>query len=76
VKSGRVTPGGILAVTFTNKAAREMLTRVGGDAARDTRGMWIGTSTACATGCCARHTATPGLPQAFQISIRRTSSRR
>ena len=27
VKSARVSPGGVLAVTFTNKAAREMLTR-------------------------------------------------
>jgi ATP-dependent exoDNAse (exonuclease V) beta subunit len=37
--TGQVSPGGILAVTFTNKAAKEMLTRL---------------ATACATASCAR----------------------
>ena len=43
VKGGRVAPAGILAVTFTNKAAREMLTRVGAMMPVNPRGMWIGT---------------------------------
>src|SRR3979490_577663 len=67
VKSGRVTPGGILAVTFTNKAAREMLTRVGAMLPVNTRGMWIGTF----HGLCNRMQRGPhrdaGLPQASQI---------
>ena len=43
IKNTRVTPGGVLAVTFTNKAAREMLTRLGAMLPVNPRGMWIGT---------------------------------
>ena len=33
LQTGQVSPGGVLAVTFTNKAAKEMLTRLSRDAA-------------------------------------------
>ncbi len=34
LKAGAVSPSGVLAVTFTNKAAREMLTRLAAHARR------------------------------------------
>src|SRR5947208_16328899 len=43
IKGGRVSPAGILAVTFTNKAAREMLTRMAVIIPISPRGIWIGT---------------------------------
>ncbi|TMH98054.1 MAG: DNA helicase II [Betaproteobacteria bacterium] len=67
VKSGRVTPGGILAVTFTNKAAREMLTRVSAMLPVNTRGMWIGTFHGLCNRMLRAHHRDAGLPQAFQI---------
>src|SRR5512143_3153140 len=39
----QVTPSGVLAVTFTNKAAKEMTTRLAAMLPVNTRGMWIGT---------------------------------
>src|ERR1041384_3951184 len=41
--TGQVSPGGVLAVTFTNKAAKEMLTRLSAMLPINVRGMWIGT---------------------------------
>ena len=43
IQTGQVSPGGVLAVTFTNKAAKEMLTRLGAMLPINVRGMWIGT---------------------------------
>src|SRR4030095_3271658 len=43
IQTGQVSPAGILAVTFTNKAAREMLTRLSAMLPINTRGMWVGT---------------------------------
>ncbi len=67
VKGGRVPPAGILAVTFTNKAAREMLTRVGAMMAVNPRGMWIGTFHGLCNRMLRAHAREAGLPQAFQI---------
>ncbi|HVF18499.1 MAG TPA: UvrD-helicase domain-containing protein, partial [Steroidobacteraceae bacterium] len=43
IQTGQVSPQGVLAVTFTNKAAKEMLTRLSAMLPINTRGMWIGT---------------------------------
>jgi len=67
VKSGRVSPGGVLAVTFTNKAAREMFTRVSAMLPVNPRGMWIGTFHGLANRMLRAHHRDAGLPQQFQI---------
>src|SRR5439155_15712439 len=43
IHTGQVSPGGVLAVTFTNKAAKEMLTRLSAMLPLPVRGMWVGT---------------------------------
>ena len=43
LQNGYATPGGIMAVTFTNKAAKEMMTRLTSMLPINARGMWIGT---------------------------------
>ena len=43
IQTGQVSPTGLLAVTFTNKAAKEMLTRITASLPINTRGMWVGT---------------------------------
>ncbi|HEV3007450.1 MAG TPA: UvrD-helicase domain-containing protein, partial [Burkholderiales bacterium] len=67
IKGGRATPAGILAVTFTNKAAREMLTRVAGMMTVNPRGMWIGTFHGLCNRMLRAHAQEAGLPRAFQI---------
>jgi DNA helicase-2/ATP-dependent DNA helicase PcrA len=66
-KAGRVTPANVLAVTFTNKAAREMLTRVSAMLPVNPRGMWMGTFHGLANRMLRAHHREAGLPQAFQI---------
>jgi len=67
VKGGRVAPAGILAVTFTNKAAREMLTRIAAMLPVNPRGMWVGTFHGLCNRMLRAHHRDAGLPQAFQI---------
>ena len=66
-KAGRVTPANVLAVTFTNKAAREMLTRVTAMLPVNPRGMWMGTFHGLANRMLRAHHRDAGLPQTFQI---------
>ena len=67
VKNGLVSPSGILAVTFTNKAAREMLTRLTAMLPVNPRGMWIGTFHGLCNRMLRMHHRDAGLPQTFQI---------
>ena len=62
-----VSPLEILAVTFTNKAAKEMLTRITASIPVNTRGMWIGTFHGLCNRLLRRHYREAGLPQTFQI---------
>jgi ATP-dependent DNA helicase UvrD/PcrA len=67
IQTGQVGPGGVLAVTFTNKAAREMLTRISAMLPINTRGMWVGTFHGLCNRLLRTHFRDAGLPQAFQI---------
>lgn len=67
IQTGQVSPFGILAVTFTNKAAREMIARVTAMLPIDPRGMWIGTFHGLCNRLLRAHHRDAGLPQAFQI---------
>src|SRR5216117_3353576 len=67
IKGGRTGPARVLAVTFTNKAAREMLTRVTSMLPVNPRGMWMGTFHGLCNRMLRAHHRDAGLPQAFQI---------
>jgi DNA helicase-2/ATP-dependent DNA helicase PcrA len=67
IATGQVSPGGVLAVTFTNKAAKEMLTRLAAMLPVPVRGMWIGTFHGLCNRFLRAHWKTAGLPQTFQI---------
>jgi len=67
IQSGQVSPYSILAVTFTNKAAKEMLMRINAMLPINTRGMWIGTFHGLCNRLLRTHYQEAGLPQAFQI---------
>ena len=67
IQTGNVTPNGVLAVTFTNKAAREMLTRISAMLPISTRGMWVGTFHGLCNRFLRTHHRDAGLPQLFQI---------
>lgn len=62
-----VSPYALLAVTFTNKAAREMLTRLNALLPIDTRGMWVGTFHGLCNRLLRLHHQDAGLVQSFQI---------
>src|SRR6188768_25852 len=67
IATGRATPHSILAVTFTNKAAKEMLTRLAALTPVNLRGMWIGTFHGLCNRMLRVHHRDAGLPQLFQI---------
>ena len=67
IQSGQVSPHGLLAVTFTNKAAKEMLSRISSMLPVNTRGMWVGTFHGLCNRMLRAHHQDAGLPQAFQI---------
>ena len=67
LNTGQVSPGGLLAVTFTNKAAKEMLTRLTTMLPVNVRGMWIGTFHGLCNRFLRAHWKLAGLPQSFQI---------
>jgi len=67
IQTGQIGPHGILAVTFTNKAAREMLARISAMLPINTRGMWVGTFHGLCNRMLRAHYRDAGLPQAFQI---------
>jgi ATP-dependent DNA helicase UvrD/PcrA len=67
IQTGNASPATILAVTFTNKAAREMVTRISAMLPINTRGMWIGTFHGLCNRFLRMHYRDASLPQAFQI---------
>jgi DNA helicase-2/ATP-dependent DNA helicase PcrA len=67
ISTGQVGPHGILAVTFTNKAAKEMTARLAALVPINVRGMWIGTFHGLCNRLLRAHYREAGLPQSFQI---------
>ena len=67
MQTGQLSPGGVLGVTFTNKAAKEMLTRLSTMLPVAVRGMWIGTFHGLCNRFLRAHWKLAGLPQGFQI---------
>lgn len=67
IQTQQVSPQGVLAVTFTNKASKEMLTRLSALLPINTRGMWIGTFHGLCNRMLRAHYRDAGLPSTFQI---------
>ena len=67
LQTRQASAGSLMAVTFTNKAAKEMLTRLGAMLPVNVRGMWIGTFHGLCNRFLRAHWKLANLPQSFQI---------
>ncbi len=67
IATENISPHAIMAVTFTNKAAHEMRSRVEELMGRSTSSMWIGTFHGLAHRLLRAHARDAGLPDTFQI---------
>lgn len=67
IQTGQAGPMSVLAVTFTNKAAKEMLARISAMLPINTRGIWVGTFHGLCNRMLRAHYREAGLPQLFQI---------
>ena len=67
IQTGQINPFELLAVTFTNKAAKEMLLRITSMLPINTRGMWVGTFHGLCNRLLRMHYKEASLPQTFQI---------
>ncbi|WP_417069635.1 UvrD-helicase domain-containing protein [Niveibacterium terrae] len=67
ISTGQASQASILAVTFTNKAAKEMSARLAAMLPINPRGMWIGTFHGLCNRLLRAHSRDAGLPETFQI---------
>ena len=67
LQTRQASAGSLMAVTFTNKAAKEMLTRLGAMLPVNVRGMWIGTFHGLCNRFLRAHWKLANLSQSFQI---------
>ncbi len=67
VATGRARPEAVLSVTFTNKAAREMRSRLAALLGGEPRGMWLGTFHACSARMLRLRGEEAGVPRDFVI---------
>jgi DNA helicase II / ATP-dependent DNA helicase PcrA len=67
ITTGQISPQGVLAVTFTNKAAKEMMGRLTAQITVNPRGMWVGTFHGLCNRFLRAHHRDAALPATFQI---------
>ena len=67
IQTGQASPASILAVTFTNKAAKEMTTRLSSLIPINARHMWVGTFHGLCNRFLRAHYRDANLPATFQI---------